>query len=169
MCNCVFHMHYFVSFSGFTKQSLMCCCVFHMHYFVSFSGFTKQSLMCVSGVKVTITDLVMALMTMSGDLVEWPLFKARRSSQSLVDHCTVSLCPIQVRRRFIIAICNNNNNNIFCPVAVETLGLLTDDAQLSQTRLAGEQRFAQPICLSLIHIWRCRRIERCRSRWSPYH
>ena len=25
------------------------------------------------------------------------------------------------------------------------------------------------IQLSLIHIWRCRRIERCRSRWSPYH
>ena len=23
--------------------------------------------------------------------------------------------------------------------------------------------------LSLIHIWRCRRIERCRSRWSPYN
>ena len=23
--------------------------------------------------------------------------------------------------------------------------------------------------LSLIHIWRCRRIERCRSRWSQYH
>ena len=23
--------------------------------------------------------------------------------------------------------------------------------------------------LSLIHIWSCRRIERCRSRWSPYH
>ena len=26
-----------------------------------------------------------------------------------------------------------------------------------------------PKCLSLIHIWRCRRIRRCRSRWSPYH
>ena len=26
-----------------------------------------------------------------------------------------------------------------------------------------------PLFLSLIHIWRCRRIERCRSRWSPYH
>ena len=26
-----------------------------------------------------------------------------------------------------------------------------------------------PLMLSLIHIWRCRRIERCRSRWSPYH
>ena len=25
------------------------------------------------------------------------------------------------------------------------------------------------VVLSLIHIWRCRRIERCRSRWSPYH
>ena len=23
--------------------------------------------------------------------------------------------------------------------------------------------------LSLIHICRCRRLERCRSRWSPYH
>ena len=27
----------------------------------------------------------------------------------------------------------------------------------------------QTLVLSLIHIWRCRRIERCRSRWSPYH
>ena len=26
-----------------------------------------------------------------------------------------------------------------------------------------------PALLSLIHICRCRRIERCRSRWSPYH
>ena len=25
------------------------------------------------------------------------------------------------------------------------------------------------IGLSLIHIWRCRRRLRCRSRWSPYH
>ena len=25
------------------------------------------------------------------------------------------------------------------------------------------------LLLSLIHIWRCRRIERCRSRWSPDH
>ena len=24
-------------------------------------------------------------------------------------------------------------------------------------------------CLSLIHIWRCRRSTLCRSRWSPYH
>eukprot|EP00826_Nyctotherus_ovalis_P025508 TRINITY_DN19783_c0_g1_i1.p1 TRINITY_DN19783_c0_g1~~TRINITY_DN19783_c0_g1_i1.p1 ORF type:complete len:165 (+),score=43.73 TRINITY_DN19783_c0_g1_i1:299-793(+) len=27
----------------------------------------------------------------------------------------------------------------------------------------------EPMYLSLIHICRCRRIERCRSRWSPYH
>ena len=25
------------------------------------------------------------------------------------------------------------------------------------------------VTLSLIHIWRCRRITGCRSRWSPYH
>ena len=25
------------------------------------------------------------------------------------------------------------------------------------------------LCLSLIHIWRCRRSYACRSRWSPYH
>ena len=25
------------------------------------------------------------------------------------------------------------------------------------------------LSLSLIHIWRCRRRLRCRSRWSPYH
>ena len=26
-----------------------------------------------------------------------------------------------------------------------------------------------PLTLSLIHIWRCRRSTLCRSRWSPYH
>ena len=34
----------------------------------------------------------------------------------------------------------------------------------SRFRILGLQHL-----LSLIHIWRCRRIERCRSRWSPYH
>ena len=29
--------------------------------------------------------------------------------------------------------------------------------------------FCIPKCLSLIHIWRCRRYAVCRSRWSPYH
>ena len=28
---------------------------------------------------------------------------------------------------------------------------------------------ALAVDLSLIHIWRCRRTPRCRSRWSPYH
>ena len=31
------------------------------------------------------------------------------------------------------------------------------------------QDFSQVSWLSLIHIWRCRRRLRCRSRWSPYH
>ena len=37
-----------------------------------------------------------------------------------------------------------------------------------QTQFVWPVRTAH-IGLSLIHIWRCRRIERCRSRWSPYH
>ena len=33
----------------------------------------------------------------------------------------------------------------------------------------GLEDWRTVINLSLIHICRCRRIERCRSRWSPYH
>ena len=29
--------------------------------------------------------------------------------------------------------------------------------------------FKHTLVLSLIHIWRCRRLLTCRSRWSPYH
>ena len=41
----------------------------------------------------------------------------------------------------------------------------------NQIPLTGEfdQSKTTQLYLSLIHIWRCRRIERCRSRWSPYH
>eukprot|EP00826_Nyctotherus_ovalis_P014220 TRINITY_DN1393_c0_g1_i1.p1 TRINITY_DN1393_c0_g1~~TRINITY_DN1393_c0_g1_i1.p1 ORF type:complete len:469 (+),score=87.59 TRINITY_DN1393_c0_g1_i1:195-1601(+) len=46
----------------------------------------------------------------------------------------------------------------------------------ADTYLAGSKPFSvaeievySVITLSLIHICRCRRIERCRSRWSPYH
>ena len=51
---------------------------------------------------------------------------------------------------------------------------LVDDCQLiadsgrPQLRSAHTNVLTVPR-LSLIHIWRCRRIERCRSRWSPYH
>ena len=41
-----------------------------------------------------------------------------------------------------------------------------DLCNINQTNI-GIQR--THLYLSLIHIWRCRRIERCRSRWSPYH
>ena len=45
---------------------------------------------------------------------------------------------------------------------------------LAGPKSRGQKQFYQapgrPVrTLSLIHIWRCRRIERCRSRWSPYH
>ena len=43
-------------------------------------------------------------------------------------------------------------------------------ARTVQNMCWGQSRTQQKFLnLSLIHIWRCRRIERCRSRWSPYH
>ena len=40
--------------------------------------------------------------------------------------------------------------------------------QMSRADSDNDKR-SSVLTLSLIHIWRCRRIERCRSRWSPYH
>ena len=45
-------------------------------------------------------------------------------------------------------------------------------ALLETDRQACKQTYTLPVLhkhLSLIHIWRCRRLLRCRSRWSPYH
>ena len=51
--------------------------------------------------------------------------------------------------------------------------LLYSSEKLSQTDQSsastGSTNHVAAYNLSLIHIWRCRRIERCRSRWSPYH
>ena len=60
----------------------------------------------IAGVKVTIIDLAMALMTMSEDHVESRLFKAKRSSQLLVDRCTVLLFLIQVRHSVAVFLLN---------------------------------------------------------------
>ena len=49
--------------------------------------------------------------------------------------------------------------NCWCENRVATSGKLKIRTNYGQSVLD----------LSLIHIWRCRRIERCRSRWSPYH
>ena len=41
---------------------------------------------------------------------------------------------------------------------------LCENVAIPTKSISGSDKF-----LSLIHILRCRRIERCRSRWSPYH
>ena len=42
--------------------------------------------------------------------------------------------------------------------------------ETATTSKEGSRRANYPILtLSLIHIWRCRRLLTCRSRWSPYH
>eukprot|EP00826_Nyctotherus_ovalis_P034838 TRINITY_DN2936_c0_g1_i2.p2 TRINITY_DN2936_c0_g1~~TRINITY_DN2936_c0_g1_i2.p2 ORF type:complete len:113 (+),score=17.18 TRINITY_DN2936_c0_g1_i2:82-420(+) len=51
-------------------------------------------------------------------------------------------------------------------------GLLLDESAKTKKKLkflSKEQLNEYIQELSLIHICRCRRIERCRSRWSPYH
>ena len=55
-----------------------------------------------------------------------------------------------------------------------TANLLTPNSSKTEFLLTGLTKQLAKIHnsslnLSLIHIWRCRRIERCRSRWSPYH
>ena len=45
----------------------------------------------------------------------------------------------------------------------------SDKRFYSAKRLLQYRQWHFPQCLSLIHIWRCRRSTLCRSRWSPYH
>ena len=47
--------------------------------------------------------------------------------------------------------------------------IVTIDSLQEVASALSDGTIADPYDLSLIHIWRCRRIERCRSRWSPYH
>eukprot|EP00826_Nyctotherus_ovalis_P029292 TRINITY_DN23112_c0_g2_i2.p1 TRINITY_DN23112_c0_g2~~TRINITY_DN23112_c0_g2_i2.p1 ORF type:complete len:259 (+),score=59.51 TRINITY_DN23112_c0_g2_i2:65-841(+) len=51
-------------------------------------------------------------------------------------------------------------------IKAEKAGIL---AMIMQKNLKVYDIIAKQSALSLIHICRCRRIERCRSRWSPYH
>ena len=56
------------------------------------------------------------------------------------------------------------------PVArVHFITLTTFHIEHMRSCLTMPNFIRHPLYLSLIHIWRCRRIERCRSRWSPYH
>eukprot|EP00826_Nyctotherus_ovalis_P051315 TRINITY_DN6409_c0_g1_i1.p3 TRINITY_DN6409_c0_g1~~TRINITY_DN6409_c0_g1_i1.p3 ORF type:complete len:123 (-),score=26.56 TRINITY_DN6409_c0_g1_i1:22-390(-) len=62
---------------------------------------------------------------------------------------------------------------------IETLGNLKDPKVIQMHGYSYSDRYikqykdhtadTEVTYLSLIHICRCRRIERCRSRWSPYH
>ena len=51
----------------------------------------------------------------------------------------------------------------------ESLAVSNNTTRGSNSHRLNEKLHNDGCRLSLIHIWRCRRIERCRSRWSPYH
>eukprot|EP00826_Nyctotherus_ovalis_P029321 TRINITY_DN23143_c0_g1_i1.p1 TRINITY_DN23143_c0_g1~~TRINITY_DN23143_c0_g1_i1.p1 ORF type:complete len:103 (+),score=15.79 TRINITY_DN23143_c0_g1_i1:208-516(+) len=64
--------------------------------------------------------------------------------------------------RFLSAFTQTNElANKFTTIFEEFIGKLI--------KKLNEVKDHEEVELSLIHICRCRRIERCRSRWSPYH
>eukprot|EP00826_Nyctotherus_ovalis_P002616 TRINITY_DN10527_c0_g1_i6.p1 TRINITY_DN10527_c0_g1~~TRINITY_DN10527_c0_g1_i6.p1 ORF type:complete len:106 (-),score=26.86 TRINITY_DN10527_c0_g1_i6:31-348(-) len=52
---------------------------------------------------------------------------------------------------------------------IEELVEACNDTSLFQIEKEIFKKLCKCICLSLIHICRCRRYAVCRSRWSPYH
>ena len=52
-------------------------------------------------------------------------------------------------------------------VAPEDITSSASEAAVSETTAVVSETTV--VALSLIHIWRCRRLLTCRSRWSPYH
>ena len=58
-----------------------------------------------------------------------------------------------------------------CLLHAVSLGMWGFHDRMLILRKALYQMFLNTVAikLSLIHIWRCRRRLRCRSRWSPYH
>ena len=54
----------------------------------------------------------------------------------------------------------------WCIFLTDTHFLLLSFASMNYLE---DTHFLSLLFLSLIHIWRCRRLLRCRSRWSPYH
>ena len=87
------------------------------------------------------------------------------------------IVPIDAHNDFLLSL-NSNLTSIFNRSWDITFSLHIHMLPLFQVELektAGSRwtcfgvRVPRTFDLSLIHIWRCRRIERCRSRWSPYH
>ena len=57
------------------------------------------------------------------------------------------------------------NSTILCGITIGKHAFIGAGSVVTQDVQANALVYG----LSLIHICRCRRIERCRSRWSPYH
>ena len=88
---------------------------------------------------------------------------------SVID-CSVEIMLYRVRQKFYPL---RFSDHVYYPFRLTlTCKILFNYLQLWQSYAvlsATTHRIFTFHSLSLIHIWRCRRIERCRSRWSPYH
>ena len=102
--------------------------------------------------------------TVSGTVLRWFRLRTRRYSGS-ERHSMRRLRP-QTPPPLSSYVQRTTLRNILITHNISTLHLtFRCNAQLSNFCMC----WLCTLCLSLIHIWRCRRIERCRSRWSPYH
>ena len=69
---------------------------------------------------------------------------------------------------FVLARNIENEIKQLCPDAkIKLVSTCSPSRQYVRTTTKPSKRIL--FCLSLIHIWRCRRLLTCRSRWSPYH
>ena len=65
---------------------------------------------------------------------------------------------------------NENFTCIFCNIFYHTSSPQSYKKTSTKDRyIVSANRILVNLILSLIHIWRCRRKERCRYRWWPYH
>eukprot|EP00826_Nyctotherus_ovalis_P025536 TRINITY_DN197_c0_g3_i14.p1 TRINITY_DN197_c0_g3~~TRINITY_DN197_c0_g3_i14.p1 ORF type:complete len:328 (-),score=85.39 TRINITY_DN197_c0_g3_i14:16-999(-) len=83
------------------------------------------------------------------------LYNQIRKMIGMVTHVLRKGLPIEVIK-------NSFKDNLFITPLAPGDGLMLQRVCYDHYNKAKEE-------LSLIHICRCRRIERCRSRWSPYH
>ena len=124
--------------------------------------------------------------------VAWPRFaiRFRNFGNSAINKGQIAYFSLRMRETDIFLLPVKNPTSLWCsktqfPIRCRKFGdsainkcqiayFFIANARNAYISTSGQKirryhRVLRPWFLSLIHIWRCRRIERCRSRWSPYH
>eukprot|EP00826_Nyctotherus_ovalis_P039967 TRINITY_DN3884_c0_g1_i3.p2 TRINITY_DN3884_c0_g1~~TRINITY_DN3884_c0_g1_i3.p2 ORF type:complete len:195 (-),score=90.57 TRINITY_DN3884_c0_g1_i3:18-602(-) len=99
---------------------------------------------------------------------EWKMARAQEENKKVVQVANKSVEKVKEEyNRKLNEMKNKCEQSILKFKQEKTL--LEERLKKAETELKKESAKCINEVLSLIHICRCRRIERCRSRWSPYH